>query len=161
VPPGSDEADAERRALIAEQMNVFRQRPFVVGAIFWTYQDYRTRTNFIMGVVDADRRRRGSWSRIRAEYAPARLSAFSFVPGGARVALTARADLPAYTLRGYTLRWATETEEGTLVLPPLAPGSTWSSELTWRSTPARVRLALVRPTGSAAFEETFERKAAD
>jgi beta-galactosidase/beta-glucuronidase len=157
VPPGSDEADAERRALIAEQMNVFRRRPFVVGAIFWTYQDYRTRTNFIMGVVDADRRRRGSWSRIRAEYAPARLSSLSFVPGGARVALSARADLPAYTLRGYTLRWATETEEGTLVLPPLAPGSTWSGELKWRSTPARVKLALVRPTGSAAFEETFER----
>jgi beta-galactosidase/beta-glucuronidase len=159
VPPGSDRADAQRRALIAEQMNVFRQRPFVVGAIFWTYQDYRTRTNFIMGVVDADRRRRGSWSRIRAEYAPAHLSSFSFVPGGARVALRTRADLPGYTLRGYTLHWATETEEGTLPLPPLAPGSTWSGDVMWRVTPSRVRLALVRPTGYAAFEETFERVA--
>jgi beta-glucuronidase len=159
VSPSSDEADAQRRVLIAEQMNAFRQRPFVVGAIFWTYQDYRTRTDFIMGVVDADRRRRGSWSRMRAEYAPARLSSFSFVPGGAHIVLRTRGDLPAYTLRGYTLRWAAETQEGTLALPPLAPGSTWSGDLAWRGSPGRVRLALVRPTGYAVLEATFEREA--
>jgi beta-glucuronidase len=155
VKQGSEAADAQRRALISEQLDVFRERPFVVGAIFWTYQDYRTRSGFVMGVVDAERHPRGSWARIRAEYAPARVSAFSLEPGGAHVELTTRADLPGYTLRGYTLRWSTGAEEGAVDLPPLPPGSTWSGELRWRGPATRVRLELVRPTGDAVLEQTF------
>jgi beta-glucuronidase len=155
VPPDSEAADAQRRALITEQLDVFRERPYVVGAIFWTYQDYRTPSGFVMGVVNAERQRRGSWARIRAEYAPARISSFSFVPGGARVELRTRADLPGYTLRGYTLRWSTAAESGTLALPPLSPGSTWSGELVWRGRAATIRLELVRPTGYPILEQTF------
>jgi beta-glucuronidase len=153
---GSEAADAQRRALITDQLDVFRERPFVVGAIFWTYQDYRTRSGFVMGVVDAERQRRGSWARIRAEYAPARVSSFAFVPGGARVELRTRADLPGYTLRGYTLRWSTGSAQGAVELPPLVPGSTWSGELAWRGPAAPVRLELVRPTGYPVLEQTFE-----
>jgi len=156
VASGSEAADAQRRALITDQLDVFRERPFVVGAIFWTYQDYRTRSGFVMGVVDAERQRRGSWARIRAEYAPARVSSFAFVPGGARVELRTRADLPGYTLRGYTLRWSTGSAQGAVELPPLVPGSTWSGELAWRGPAAPVRLELVRPTGYPVLEQTFE-----
>ena len=43
----------------------------MTGAIFWTYQDYRTRSNFIMGLVVFNRNRRGSWEVLREEYVPA------------------------------------------------------------------------------------------
>jgi beta-glucuronidase len=155
VAPESDAADAQRRAVIAEQLEVFREHPFVVGAIFWTYQDYRTRSGFVMGVVDADRHRRGSWARIRAEYAPVRVSSCSFVPGGARVTLSTRPDLPGYTLRSYTLRWTAGAEDGSLALPPLTPGSTWSGDLGWREAAGSVRLAVIRPTGYAVLDEIF------
>src|SRR6185503_1282349 len=67
----SEAADIVRRQLITEQLEIFRSKPFVAGAIFWTYQDYRTRSNFIMGLVDFNRNRRGSWEVLREESAPA------------------------------------------------------------------------------------------
>ena len=66
----SEAADLVRRQVITEQLEIFRSKPFVAGAIFWTYQYYRTRSNFIMGLVDAERNRRGSWDVLREEYAP-------------------------------------------------------------------------------------------
>jgi len=71
APSDSEVADAVRRQLITEQLEIFRCKPFVTGAIFWTYQDYRTRSNFIMGLVDFNRNRRGSWEVLREEYVPA------------------------------------------------------------------------------------------
>ena len=54
-----------RRQLITEQMEIFRSKPFVAGAIFWTYQDYRTRSNFVMVLVYFKRNRRGSWELLQ------------------------------------------------------------------------------------------------
>jgi beta-glucuronidase len=66
----AETADLQRRRLIREQMTVLRTKPFVAGAIFWTYQDYRTPTHDKMGVVDMYRQRRGSWAVLREEYSP-------------------------------------------------------------------------------------------
>lgn len=148
LPSDSEEADAQRRQLIAEQMAVFRSKPFVAGAIFWTYQDYRTPTDFMMGVVDAERKRRGSWAVLREEYSPALFEAVThdvaeFKPGQevtTEVAIRSRGpietEMPAYTLEGYTLHW--ELLEGKLLLtggdleiPTLQPGESWRGSLTW------------------------------
>jgi beta-glucuronidase len=177
VPPNvdaaSEEADAERGKLIAAQLAVMRTKPYVAGAIYWTYQDYRTRTNFVMGVVDPDRHRRGTWQLLRDEYSPIRLDAVKFadLSNGRRAAtveLRARgpvdADLPAYTLRGHTLRWAviarggTMLSTGTVPLPTLAPAARWTGSIDW-PLPAQdyvVDLSVVRPTGFAVFERTFD-----
>ncbi len=117
VPPeqASDSAAADhlRQQLIREQLPVFRSRPFIAGAIFFTYQDHRTPNELMMGVVDARRQRRDSWTVLREAYAPAVLDAvrMSMAPDGghrATVILRARGpvdrDLPAYTLQGY--RWS-------------------------------------------------------
>ena len=174
VPSDSDEADVQRRLVIAEQMETFRSRPFVAAAIFWTYQDYRTPSGFIMGVVDAQRNRRGSWYLLREEYAPALIESVIFSPisGDSRSAIVAlrtrgpvEVDMPAYTLRGYRLHWAvtspdgeTVFSEGDVSLPTLEPGSQWSGQVEWTVPRAEYVLTVrvVRPTGFTAIERTYD-----
>jgi beta-glucuronidase len=170
----SEAADAWRRQVIVEQMEIFRSKPFVVGAIFWTYQDYRTPSGFMMGVVDAGRHRRGSWEVLREEYSPVlidsvRLSSVSDGRLRATVALRTRGpvevDMPAYILRGYRLHWWLASPEGDATydgghvpLPTLIPGAVWSGEVEWLA-PARdytVHLSIVRPTGFSVIERSYD-----
>jgi hypothetical protein len=174
TPSDSEAADRQRQQLIREQLPVFRSRPFIAGAIFFTYQDHRTPNGLMMGVVDAQRRRRGSWAVLREAYAPAVLDAVRVSPasGGtqrATVVLRARGpverDLPAYTLRRYRLAWAVAAPhgqpvfaQGEIPLPTLPPGTTWSETLEWAVPGAdyRLMLALLRPTGFAVLEQTYD-----
>jgi len=174
TPSDSEAADIIRRQLITEQMAIFRSKPFVAGAIFWTYQDYRTRSNFIMGLVDSERNRRGSWGVLRDEYTPAlidSLSLSSTVDGHrtARIMLHTRGpievDMPVYILRAYTLHWAvtsldggTTFFEGDVSLPALAPASYWSGEIPL-SVPASdyiVKVSIIRPTGFSVIERSYD-----
>jgi beta-glucuronidase len=170
----AETADRLRQQLIREQLPVFRSRPFVAGAIFFTYQDHRTPNELLMGVVDAWRRRRGSWAVLRAAYAPAVLDAVRMSPasGGTRratVVLRARGplerDLPAYTLQGYRLAWTVTAPDGerifaqgVVTLPTLPPGAVWSGAVEWDAVHADcwLTLRLLRPTGATAFEHTYD-----
>jgi beta-galactosidase/beta-glucuronidase len=174
VPPDSEEADLQRRRLIREQMATLRQKSFVAGVIFWTYQDYRTPTRYTMGVVDAQRRRRGSWDVLRDEYAPVLIDSVNFASASddlqnTTVRLRTRGplecDMPAYTLHGYTLRWVVEgmaereiCAHGSLPLPTLEPGTTWSTQLEWSIAVENYRLTLriVRPTGFSVLERSYD-----
>jgi len=170
----AEAADRLRQQLIREQLPVFRSQPFVAGAIFFTYQDHRTPNELLMGVVDAWRRRRGSWAVLRAAYAPAVLDAVRMSPasGGTRratVVLRARGplerDLPAYTLQGYRLAWTVTAPDGerifaqgVVTLPTLPPGAAWSGAVEWAAVHADcwLTLRLLRPTGATAFEHTYD-----
>jgi beta-glucuronidase len=174
TPSDSDQADLVRQQLIIEQLDVFRSKPFVAGAIFWTYQDYRTRSNFIMGLVDFDRNRRGSWEVIREEYAPILIDSIQFSPAiegqcTATVNLHTRGpievDMPAYTLRDYSFHWVLTSpdgselfSEGDLDLPTLAPGSQWSDHIVVNIPPEKyiVTLRVMRPTGYSVTEHSFD-----
>jgi Glycosyl hydrolases family 2, TIM barrel domain/Glycosyl hydrolases family 2, sugar binding domain/Glycosyl hydrolases family 2 len=170
----AEAADHLRQQLIREQLPVFRSRPFIAGAIFFTYQDHRTPNGLLMGMVDAWRQRRGSWAVLREAYAPAVLDAVRMFPaaGGtqrATVILRARGpverDLPAYTLRGYRLAWTVAAPDGqrvfaqgVMALPTLPPGTTWSGSVEWTVPQADgwLTLRLLRPTGFAVFEHTYD-----
>jgi beta-glucuronidase len=141
VPSRSELADSERRRLISDQLAVFRRRPWIVGASFWTYEDYRTPSGFVMGVVDEHRHKRRSWSLLRREYAPVEIE---FVRG-TTVRLRVRPDLPSYTLRSYLLRWSTAAARGSIELPDLPPGRRWTGRL--RIAGPLVAVDVVRPTG--------------
>ena len=169
----STAADHLRQQLIREQLPVFRSRPFVAGAIFFTYQDHRTPNELMMGVVDAQRQRRDSWVMLREAYAPAVLDAvrMSSAADGTRRATVivhtrgpVESDLPAYTLQGYQLAWTVAAPEGQTVfaegiigLPTLPPGSTWSGAIEWTAPTSdyRLILRLLRPTGFAVLEHTY------
>ena len=174
VAADSEAADVLRRQLIVDQMAVMRQKPFLAGAIFWTYQDYRTPTDYKMGVVDAQRRRRGSWRTLRDEYAPVLIDSVSVSPPAesvqhAVVVLRARGpierDMPAYTLRGYRLHWTVAgkkdgriVSEGELALPMLAPGTTWSARVEW-PVPTQdylLTFRLLRPAGFMVLERVYD-----
>jgi len=173
VAPDSEEADEQRQMVIAEQMEIFRRKPFVAAAIFWCYQDYRTPSGFMTGVVDAERNRRGSWYRLREEYAPALIEAVTFSPvqgnrRSATVTLRTRGpldtDMPAYALRGYRLHWAvtspegqTVFSEGEIALPTLEPGSEWSGQAEWAVPEAEYvfSVSVVRPTGFTVIERSY------
>jgi beta-glucuronidase len=147
VPSGSELADSERRRLIADQVAVFRTRPWIVGSSFWTYQDYRTPSGFVMGVVDEQRRRRRSWSLLRREYSPVQIE----VRADATIRVQTRAALPSYTLRGYTLRWSLGSAHGSVALPDLAPGSTWTRRVRGNG---ELSVEVVRPTGFSVASAT-------
>lgn len=170
--PESDEADLLRQQVIAEQMEVIRSRPFVAGALLWCYQG-------IMGVVNDDRNRRGSWEVLRQAFAPLVFEAVTIgqATSGkqyAQVRLRTRgpaeADLPAYTLRDYRLRWevasrASDTVfcQGEMPLPMLPPGSAWSGEIEWEIQGGEhvLGLSIIRPTGFCVIEGTWDLKTAD
>jgi beta-galactosidase/beta-glucuronidase len=173
TPSESEEADIVRRQLIKEQLETFRSKPFVAGAIFWTYQDYRTRSNFVMGLVDFNRNRRGSWDVLREEYAPALIDSLTFAPGMdknrmATVALHTRGpideDMPAYTLRDYSLHWATTSpdgsrkfSEGDISLPTLSPGSQWTGEIEFSGPTEEyiMTVSIIRPTGYSVIKHSY------
>jgi hypothetical protein len=176
TPSDSEEADIVRRQLITEQLEIFRSKPFVAGAIFWTYQDYRTRSNFIMGLVDFNRNRRGSWEALREEYAPALIDSLTLSPMTeskriATVVLRTRGpvdmDMPVYTLRGYSLHWAvtspdgsTKFSEGDVPLPTLAPALQWSGDIEY-TVPTEeyiITVSIVRPTGYSVIERSYNAK---
>jgi hypothetical protein len=173
TPSTSEAADIVRRQLITEQLEIFRSKPFVAGAIFWTYQDYRTRSDFIMGLVDFNRNRRGSWELLREEYAPVLIDSLTLSPKAdgkraATVALHTRGpvevDMPVYTLRGYSLHWevvsqdgSTKFSEGDISLPRLAPASQWSGEIEF-TVPVEeyiMIVSIIRPTGYTVIEHSY------
>jgi beta-glucuronidase len=168
----SAEADAVRARVVVDQTNVFRSRPFVAGAIFWAYQDYRTRTGFLMGLCDEERNRRGSYHTVCDEYSPVLFEGVSLACSGgtcrATVSLRARGplgeDMPAYTLREYRLCWEIASRgdgrvllEAELTLPTLEPGAGWTGEVSWDEPGEEYVLALrvVRPTGFVASERAY------
>ena len=174
TPSDSEAADVVRQQLITEQMAVYRSKPFVAGTIFWTYQDYRTRTNFIMGLVDSQRNRRGSWEILRGEYTPVLIDSLTLsseLDGqrSATVALHTRGpideDMPVYTLRGYTFHWEVISAGGGTIfsqkdisLPTLAPATPWVGEFKF-AVPSQVyilKLSIIRPTGFIVIERSFD-----
>jgi beta-galactosidase/beta-glucuronidase len=178
VPDGtasdSEAADLVRRQLITEQLGIFRSKPFVAGAIFWTYQDYRTRSNFIMGLVDFHRNRRGSWNTVREEYSPALIDSLTLSKpeNGQQIGIVTLhtrgpidVEMPAYTLRDYSLDWeltspdgSKKFSEGDISLPILVPASQWSGTIVF-NVPAEeyiLTLRIMRPTGYGVIERSYD-----
>ena len=172
IPSGSSAADALRQQVIREQMAVFRSKPFVAAAIFWTYQDYRTPSGFVMGVVDEERNRRDSWYLLKEEHSPILIESLSMLPSangqlGAEIELRSRGadDMPSYILREYSLHWCVTSPNGEQVLaedwlnlPTLDPGAKWSSSIMWTDprTEYVLTVRVVRPTGFEAIKRVYD-----
>ena len=159
------EGDGARVAVLLDHDKVFRQRDFVAGLIFFSYNDYRTHVGDrglgamqqrVHGVVDVYGARKPSYEALRVESSPLEFFNVSGKPGELKVQLKTRTGVPSYTLRGYTLKTVVygfgdiPVERHEIALPDLEPGGRTSVAVTLaEALPVRVKLDVLRPTGSS------------
>jgi beta-glucuronidase len=161
------EDDLVRIRILREHDDSYRQYPFVGGAIFFCYNDYRTHMGDkgigvlkqrVHGVVDLYGARKTSFEALRQQASPVQTLTLTAQGNSLRATVEARRTLPAYTLEGYTLRWIVYARDGLPMeqheapLPRLAPGHSASVALSfWQENPAHIRVEVIRPTGFSAM----------
>jgi beta-glucuronidase len=137
--------ERERVDYFRGAIEVFRSRPFVVGASVWTFNDYRSRypdtaSNGYRpwGLVDPDRKPRQAYDTVKHEFAAARIVAAPLARASdgsiaARVTIEARADFPSRQIIGLNARVreaaggaarvaSTGSASSAVALPALEPG---------------------------------------
>lgn len=159
--------DEKRIWVMREHTNVVRDYDWVGGAIFFCYNDYRTHIGDkgegplkqrVHGVVDLYGERKPSFEALRSESSPVAALTLSGTASSMTAVVTARGTLPAYTLRGYRLRWIVygfgdlPMEQGEAPLPELAPGKSATLHFSAQEkAPRRIRVDVLRPTGFSAL----------
>jgi beta-galactosidase len=162
--PERPEGDEARMEVLRTHQSAIRSRDFVAGAIFFSYNDYRTHVGDrgwgacrqrVHGVVDINGAPKPSYELLRSESSPIEL--FTVKPFGSRfeVQIKTRRDFPTYTLKGYKLRGMffgqgnIPVEQQEVTLSDLSPGSETRLELAFSvsESPLRVRIDVLRPTG--------------
>jgi beta-glucuronidase len=147
-------------------MPEIRKRSYVVGAAWWTYNDYQSRyvgTNpngyRPWGLVGPDRSPRQLYAVHRREMAPLTLERISFQAGGQgqhelMVRVSARNDFPAYPLKGYIIK----TKDANVKIPDLMPGQSAEVKISLRGFDKTLKLEVFKATGFSVLNETFELK---
>jgi beta-galactosidase len=170
--PGMEPGDENRVKIIDTHTDVFRDFPEVAGAIYFDYNDYRTLVGDkgvgafrqrVHGVVDLYGTRKKSFEALRLQCSPVRNLSIDF-SGAAKYTINFQTgqQLPAYSLRGYSLRWIAygydglPMEGGTISLPVLSPGSSHRSTMTVRIPDIRrITVELLRPTGLSTISAEY------
>jgi beta-glucuronidase len=160
------EGDQRRREVLASQTAVLRGRDYIAGLIFFCYNDYRTHVGDrgrgaaqqrVHGVVDLYGNRKPSYELLRHESSPVEWVRASGSPKQLEVTVRARSVVPAYALRGYSVRalcfgqGGIPVERRSSALPDLDPGSEATVTLSFADLlPQRVQIDVLRPTGFSA-----------
>ncbi len=168
IPPG----DANRVKIVNEHTEVFRESGDVAGAIYFDYNDYRTLVGDkgtgalrqrVHGVVDLYAQRKPSFDALRVQASPVEEFRLELAGDEIQLRIVTRTTLPAYTLRGYRVRWLFHGYDDVPVegrldrLADLMPGS----ETTVKTKipvgrAARVVVDLLRPGGFSAATATLK-----
>ncbi|WP_428668536.1 glycoside hydrolase family 2 protein [Runella sp.] len=147
-------------------MAEIRKRPYIVGASWWSYNDYQSRhvgTNpngyRPWGLVGPERGQRLLYAAHRREMSPVTLEKVSYTAGGQGqhqlvVRVKARNDFPAYAIRKYVLK-----SNGTAVtIPDLLPGQSAEVSVSVRGFEQNLKVEVMKPTGFSVVTQTFELK---
>ena len=171
--PERPEDDSRRIDILRSHDAVFRSKDFVAGAIFFSYNDYRSQAGFdgvgalqqtIHGVVDVFGRRKPSSEVLREESSPVLFLSVENQLDTFRVLVKTRSDLPSYTLRRYSLRAIfyghadIPLEQQEVDLPDLPPGAEAKVEIIFHqpNAPVRVQFDVFRPTGFSAYSVSWK-----
>jgi beta-glucuronidase len=157
------EGDQRRREVLTSQTAVLRERDYVAGLIFFCYNDYRTHVGDrgqgaaqqrVHGVVDLYGNRKPSYEVLRSESSPVEWVRATGSPKALTATLRTRSVVPAYALKGYTVRavaygqGGVPVERKSVALADLAPGSEATAVFSFaEALPRRIRIDVVRPTG--------------
>ena len=166
------EGDARRIEVLRAHDQVFRERDYVAGLIFFDYNDYRThigdRGTGVMkqrvhGVVDLYGAKKPSWEALRRESSPIESVRVSGTPAALSLIVTARNAVPAYRLREYEIRGVAygfgqiPVERIATRLETIAPGESAHAELRFTQPGiSRIQVDVMRPTGFSAWMETWQ-----
>ena len=170
------EADRQRVANLRQQLDAFEKRDFVGGAIFWTYQDYKSPRNLWAGetqgyvehgVVDENRQRKPSYFAYRDRTAPLTVElAWANSERGltgfkAVLRRNAITQIPSYPLAGYRAEWRVldrdgmHLGEGSQALPdldaPFTLNGAWPVPKDLKE--ATLRLRVLGPDGTLVLEQ--------
>lgn len=157
---GGESAQARH---IEDVVKEIRKRPYVIGASWWSYNDYQSRhvgTNpngfRPWGLVGPDREPRPAYATYRKEMAPLTLEKVRWAPGGQgrhilTVRVTARPDFPAYPLKKYRLKGAGPD----LLIPDLQPGQSAEIAVPVAGFDKTLALEVWKPSGVPILKETL------
>ena len=175
----AEDADRMRVKIIEDQIPELARRDWIAGAIFWCYQDYKSRRNLRPGLeegyvdhglVDEYRQRRPSYYVWKGMNSPASLEGH-WQPGNdapTRFTATVQGNaidrLPSFPLHDYMLEWEVRDEDnkviasGAQILPDLSSAQTIAGNVQPLAQTAglRLHLTLLSPTGSVAIENNVE-----
>ncbi|MBT1696370.1 beta galactosidase jelly roll domain-containing protein [Fulvivirgaceae bacterium PWU4] len=141
-------------------LNDIRSRPYVVGASWWSFNDYESRhwgTNKNgyrpWGVVGPDRTPRQMYALHQVEMSPLVVTKKSFTVGKQGnhelvLEVKSRADFPAYPTRNYKLR----TTQREVAIPDLSPGQTTEVKIPVTGFNPSVKVEIIKPTGFSIVE---------
>ncbi|MRS64862.1 glycoside hydrolase family 2 protein [Larkinella terrae] len=141
-----------------------RQLPYVVGASWWSYNDYLSRHDGTnpdgtrpWGLVRHDRSKRPLYNTHQKGMAPVIIEKTAWEPGPEgvhqlKLRITARQDFPAYTLRDYQLKTAGRTR----TLPDLQPGQSVDMTLPVSGFDKTLTIELTKPTGFTILTQTID-----
>ena len=166
------EGDAKRADVLRVHDQIFRERDYVAGLIFFDYNDYRTHIGDrgtgvlkqrVHGVVDVYGVKKPSWDVLRRESSPIESLRVSGNPGALKIALKTRSSVPAYPLRGYSLRAVAygfgqiPVERVVAAIETVSPGETARFDMKFTEPNiSRIQLDVMRPTGFSALTETWQ-----
>ncbi|MET3650702.1 glycoside hydrolase family 2 protein [Dyella japonica] len=123
----SASADKARSENLLQQMDAIQRRSFIAGAIFWTYQDYKSHRNLWAGqtegyvdhgLVDENRQRRPSYAIYEARNEPLSVATQWEVDAGglrgfkATVSGYPATHLPSYSMQNYVAHWRAIDDRG-------------------------------------------------
>jgi beta-glucuronidase len=148
----------ERRvAYFKDAMESFRQCDYLIGASVWTLNDYQSRFPGTdadgyraWGLVSPDREVRDSYTYLQEAFAPATLEVVKKEAGKLTIAVIARNNFPAYTLRNYQLKYGNTA----IKIKTLKPGE--KQEIEIPAIAGEVKVSLVKPGGFIALYKTFK-----
>lgn len=153
---------------------VFRKHDYVGGLIFFCYNDYRTHIGDkglgvmkqrVHGVVDLLGARKPSFDVLRYESGPVSSLNAWMNAGVLHMSLATRKTIPAYSLKGYRLRWVVYADQdipletGEVPLPELSPGADFSlTRKVLTKQVEKIHVEVVRPTGFSVIDKVIIEK---
>jgi len=166
------ENDLTRIRILEGHDDSFRQYPYVGGAIFFCYNDYRTHMGDkgigvlkqrVHGVVDLYGARKTSFEALRNQASPVQSLRLERAGNGLTATLETRRTLPCYVLDGYAVRWIVydqhdlPMEQHETPLPHLEPGQSATVALKFQQkNPASIRVEVIRPTGFSVISAAWK-----
>ena len=158
------DSEAGQVSHIEKFLTDVRQLPYVVGASWWSFNDYLSRHDGTnpdgtrpWGLVRGDRSKRLLYKAHQTGMAPVTVEKVSWEVGNEgvhtlKLRITARNDFPAYAIHNYHLK----ANNTTLLIPDLQPGQQATLSIPVRGFDKTLMAEIIKPTGFSILTQTID-----